>query len=212
MNRPPGADSGDGMANWDRTSIAAAWCVVGISAGAASQPETPLVRVQQGVGDRGPLGRDLQVPFQDLRLPSGFDGVYRGQTAGGAGFHARIHGGITAVFPWSVYTQVAPGVEVAEVPAGTVFYIGGLPEHGMGRRPPIATLERVDLSAGSLRSARPATPGLRAGPAPWSLDNTAPGTGLPEFDPAHEKRVELRRVGRVAELLRQAAAAELRRR
>lgn len=98
----------------------AAWC--------SSPPALP--RVEQGVGDVEPLGmtlRDMQV---DLRTPSGFDGVYRLDRTDAFGtretLFMRMDGGVTAVFPKSLYTPTRDGL-VPTIPPGTIFYLGGLP-------------------------------------------------------------------------------------
>lgn len=78
--------------------------------------------------DVGPLGVSLLRLRPDLREPQDFDRVYR--VAGAAGGDdqkfARISGALAAVFPRSQYSTTKSGVRI-DVPAGTVFYIGGVP-------------------------------------------------------------------------------------
>lgn len=90
---------------------------------AAAQSHVP---VEQGVADLGPLSQSLRVEQPDLRAPAGFDQVYRLHSPSGESFYARIGGGVVAVFPRSVYVPTRRGL-LADIPPGTVFYIGGLP-------------------------------------------------------------------------------------
>jgi hypothetical protein len=124
-----------------RAGAACTAAILAISTAAAQQPHTirppwsagqpPLQRVDQGIADSEPLGvsfRDLQV---DLRIPTGFESVYRLQTparlgAPGGTFFMRMDGSITAVFPQSVYAD-SPWGQLPMIPPGTIFYIGGLP-------------------------------------------------------------------------------------
>jgi hypothetical protein len=63
----------------------------------------------------------------DLRIPTGFEGVYQFERPGPLGqpetMYMRANGSLTAVFPRSVYVT-APNGLVPEIPAGTVFVIG----------------------------------------------------------------------------------------
>lgn len=86
-----------------------------------------LRAVEPGVGDIGPASRSLRVPSADLRVPRDFDRVF----AAGSGDNqslVRFDGGIAAVFPRSEYRRNARGGLSARIPAGTVFYIGALPD------------------------------------------------------------------------------------
>lgn len=94
------------------------------------QPGQPYEEVQQGVEDIGPLGESFEIPMADLRVPTGFERVYR---APGGGL-MRVSGAIHAVFPRSEYVATQRGV-IPVVPAGAVFYLGeprvwALDEHG----------------------------------------------------------------------------------
>ncbi len=86
-----------------------------------------LRRVESGVADAGPLSTSQRVLPVDLRAPTGFEGVYEFDRAGPWGttetMFMRTSGGLSAVFPRSVYVP-APGGLVPEIPAGTVFVIG----------------------------------------------------------------------------------------
>jgi hypothetical protein len=104
------------------------------TAGASAQPaiwQGPVLpglkRVDEGVADRGPLSVSQRVAPVDLRVPSGFQGVYQFDQPTPFGkpqeMFARSSGGLTAVFPRSVYIASRGGL-VPEIPAGTVFLIG----------------------------------------------------------------------------------------
>ena len=97
-------------------------------------PAQPLTPVDQRFQDLNPLATSLRSLPTDLRQPSNFDRVYRVRTPGGAQDEqfARVSGALTALFPRSEYTQTKRGAR-ADVPAGTIFYIGGLPHAGPGR-------------------------------------------------------------------------------
>lgn len=138
----------------------------------AAQPWEPRprgTRVEQGVGDVGPLSVSPREPRVDLRLPTDFDGVFRlnpvdrfgnqvpegSPFAEGGGLFMRTSGGLTAVFPRSSYIQTKGGL-VPQIPAGTVFYLGELPEGLVGRaRAPRRPDNFIDLSA-DLRADAPA--------------------------------------------------------
>lgn len=81
--------------------------------------------VEQGVSDMGPLSGPGRVLSPGLRQPSGFDRVYEVEIDGKKYF-ARQNGATVAVFPRSNYTTFR-GVVMPTVPAGTTFYLGGLP-------------------------------------------------------------------------------------
>ncbi|MBL8964799.1 MAG: hypothetical protein KF787_12925 [Phycisphaeraceae bacterium] len=112
---------------------------------ASGQPASTgprLTPVEQGRGDTGPLATSNRVTPLDLRLPIGFDRVYRIEGSGRRGrsgdLFARQSGGLTAVFPRSQYIQLGSGL-FPEIPAGTTFYIGGLPDSLTGAERPAAT-------------------------------------------------------------------------
>jgi hypothetical protein len=67
----------------------------------------------------------------DLRVPTAFGDVYRVQVASGwqrtnQDSFARIDGGVTAVFPRSVYVATKKGA-MPEIAPGTIFYLGHVP-------------------------------------------------------------------------------------
>lgn len=99
---------------------------LGITASAGAQ----LQRVEAGHADVSELAAPGRLLPSDLREPTDFQAVYRLTRRGPAGeYHsfARASGGITAVFPRSVYVPTAGGLS-ADIPPGTVFYIGAIPD------------------------------------------------------------------------------------
>lgn len=102
------------------------------SAAPGMQPVRPidsrdLVRLDQTRQDTGPLSTSLLMQPTDLRVPLDFEDVYRiGGPRGDGERLARISGGLAAVFPRSTYRVTSKGVQ-AQVPPGTVFYLGSLP-------------------------------------------------------------------------------------
>ena len=117
-------------------TLAAAVGAIGMSS--APLPEPPLEPVQQGTVDANPLAAPASVQPLDLRLPSGFDRVFHVVEPWRSSLnqrYARTSGALTAVFPRSQYTPTRDGV-VPEIPAGTVFYIGGLPDNPLTSPPP----------------------------------------------------------------------------
>lgn len=83
--------------------------------------------VDGGVADMGPLSGPGRALSPGLRQPSGFDRVYEVEIDGKKYF-ARQNGSTVAVFPRSAYSRV-DGRTTTLVPAGTVFYLGGLPDN-----------------------------------------------------------------------------------
>jgi len=82
-----------------------------------------LQPVDAGYADIDELSTSLLVPPIDLRLDTNFEQVYR-DPADPTRF-IRIAGGITAVFPSSVYVS-SPWGTLPLIPANTVFCIGPL--------------------------------------------------------------------------------------
>lgn len=106
--------------------------------GMAPLAEPPLEPVPQGTVDANPLAAPANIQPLDLRLPLGFDRVFRVVEPGRSMLnqrYARSSGAITAVFPRSQYTPTRDGV-IPEIPAGTIFYIGGLPDDPFSSPPP----------------------------------------------------------------------------
>jgi hypothetical protein len=99
---------------------------------ANARPRVGLRSVEAGVGDVGPLSTSTRELRVDLRQPANFDRVYALPTRNGVGGRTpggfvRFDSGIAAVFPRSEYTPT-PWGPVADIPAGTTFYIGRLPD------------------------------------------------------------------------------------
>jgi len=132
----------------------------------SNQPK--MKPVDGGVADMGPLSGPGRSLSPGLRQPSGFDRVYEVEIDGKKYF-ARQNGSTVAVFPRSAYSR-DDGRLTALVPAGTVFYLGGLPDNARPVSPEEMSLNyagrpqnlampvksqdtRVDLSA-SAQSAR----------------------------------------------------------
>lgn len=145
-------------------------------------------RVEEGVTDYEPSRLGLRVVNPDLREDTGFDHIYR--VEGRDDLFARRHGGVTAVFPRSVYYRTRKGVEYTVIPSGTVFYIGDaheLPAPGPpapAPRPPRDTLaEPIAASvSGRLDTASPApTLAVRA-------DRDEPNTTEVAEDPAADEQ------------------------
>jgi hypothetical protein len=99
-------------------------------------------RIVPGSTDLDPLRGSIRVLPTDLRAPTSFENVYKLSTTDRFGkaqdLYARRNGGLTAVFPRSVYVQSRKGL-VPEIPAGTVFIIGD--DHNFDSAP--ATISRA---------------------------------------------------------------------
>ncbi|MEQ8844052.1 MAG: hypothetical protein RIB58_04285 [Phycisphaerales bacterium] len=89
--------------------------------------QTELQRVDAGVSDVDPLATSLREAnfATDLRHDTAFEYVY--VAPGRPDSLMRVAGGLTAVFPRSVYIPTAFG-KTPVIPANTVFYVGGIPE------------------------------------------------------------------------------------
>lgn len=91
---------------------------------------TDLERVEPIVGDANPLaapGRNLPA---NLRIPNDFSGVYRVPVNANtpyAGWYARAHGGVIAVFPQAEYAYKKKQGLVPLIPGGTQYLLGGIP-------------------------------------------------------------------------------------
>lgn len=111
--------------------------------------------VDQAVADRGPLDGALRTIEFGLQMPSGYRQVF---ARPGGGF-MRADGGLVATFPQSIYVPTRQGM-LPDVPASTVFVIGGVPmgvEPGHGRILPVNPLD------------------LGEGPLPMDADRPMPG-------------------------------------
>jgi hypothetical protein len=104
--------------------------------------------VDQGFVDRSPIGTSLKRLPSDLSVGRSFDRLY--QDSLDPQRFRRIQGGLSVVFPRSVYTADDQGT-IAVVPPGSVFRIGDRESPGAARTampPPsqrIASLEGVAL-------------------------------------------------------------------
>ena len=109
-----------------------------------------LHAVEQTISDRGPLDASLRWIPSGLRLPTAYDQVYRRE---GGGFW-RANGGLVATFNQSVYLPTRGGMS-ADIPASTIFVIGGVP---MGAEPGHGRLLAADpLDPGSVPVIHPVT-------------------------------------------------------
>jgi hypothetical protein len=130
-------------------------CAAG-SAALAVQTATPpqpidmraLQRLDQARQDTGPLATSLLLQPTDLRIPLDFEDVYR---VGNGDRLARINGGLAAVFPRSTYLVTSKGLQ-AQVPPGTVYYLGSLPKEPVRSRSvsPVTAAMFADTRAGTL--------------------------------------------------------------
>jgi hypothetical protein len=137
----------------------------------STQPPAGSQRIDPGIGDVGALPGVSRIDLRrDLRMDSGFGTVYRldsprpfagpGQTQS---MFFRIDGGLTAVFPSSVYVPTMQGL-MPEVPPGTTFYIGQLPSSLLPPPPPRPRSPlQVDLSVSAQQPAA-IRPGVREVP------------------------------------------------
>ncbi|MHC4247124.1 MAG: hypothetical protein ACYSUU_10020 [Planctomycetota bacterium] len=119
--------------------------------------------VDQAVADRSPLDGGLRTVEFGLQMPSGYRQVF---SRPGGGF-MRADGGLVATFPQSIYVATRQGM-LPDIPASTVFVIGGVPmgaEPGHGR---ILPLNPLDLGQG------PPPPGVDPGAPESSRAATAP--------------------------------------
>ncbi|MBX3380056.1 MAG: hypothetical protein KF805_08160 [Phycisphaeraceae bacterium] len=141
-------------------------CALACPAGLGQDALRPKMKpVDAGVADMGPLSGPGRVLSPGLRQPSGFDRVYEVEIDGKK-YYARQNGAMVAVFPRSSYQSVR-GSATPVVPAGTTFYLNGLPDNARpispeempsnyaGRSQDLAKQvksqdTRVDLSAGAL--------------------------------------------------------------
>ncbi len=169
------------------TAVGGLGGAAGVAGAQSSSPDPRLKPVEAGVADRGPLSSSGRVVPADLRLPIGFDRVYKLESASRrrplGDMFARQSGGVTAVFPRSQYSEAGG----AEIPAGTTYYIGNLPESVTGSvsaRPAPRKLPAnyVDRSARDDRAAAP--PEIQAAPRTEGgrVAGPRPGTGEPRVE------------------------------
>ncbi len=190
-------------------SAFARWiALTALTASAAGQPLRPfeLEAIDAGVEDVDPLARGGRLQARDLRIPIGFEHVYR--VPGRDDLFMRIDSGLVAVFPRSVYVQTQTGVTPI-VPPATRFYPGGLPQS-------LLTPTRLDAprkSPDGIDAAltQPIAP-ERAGPLPMNdfIDLRAenPATSAPRTSPEFSLWSDERfRSARIGSLLEHAADA-----
>lgn len=173
-----------------------------------------LREVDPGVADVDPLRTSLYNTgsVADLRSPVGFDRIF----VGADGRYYRISGSVVAAFDRSQYVADANGV-YPEIPAGTVFYTGGLPPEALGNGGalevlPTALLREENRVGGPIRSLATA----RAGDASGGAGGVGYASGsMVVRRPAQRDEVypmptmandEAYRASRMAVLLRDAAA------
>jgi hypothetical protein len=116
--------------------------------GGQMQGQPVPVRIDPGHGDTSINAISLRKLDLDLRQPAGFQHVYQISTIDAFGAKQstfmRIDGAVAAVFPRSVYLPAA-GVLMPDIPPGTVFHIGGVPNTTPPDRRQASTF--LDLSA-----------------------------------------------------------------
>lgn len=93
-------------------------------AGSSTSGGPLLRRVDEGLSDRDPLVASLRIPIADLRVPSGFEGVYQAEVAGGREVFVRRSGAVWATFPRGVYSRNSKGKTLVDMPPGMSFSIG----------------------------------------------------------------------------------------
>lgn len=137
--------------------------------------------------DVGPLALSLRDLQPDLRQPTGFEKVYRiGQRSpNGDDRFARVSGALAAVFSRSEYTRVqrrngGSAIRV-DVPAGTIYYIGGIPAQrnwGFNADPDAV---RASASSAGIDSRADTAASTRVAPLPPQTTATA---AAPQRTPA----------------------------
>lgn len=185
--------------------VAAAGLVVALMSAPARAQPAGARPIEPAIGDAGPLSVNTRVMPKDPRHPLGFDRVYaitRTDAFGSGEVFLRISGAVTAVFPRSSYVNTPRG-PIAEIPAGTRFHIGPLPEEYSSRAaaPPPSLLRSslaMDLRAPQTQpgdAARAVTPAESVLPPP------APVVGVASIWTNEEYRQ-----ARIGQILAQARA------
>ncbi|MAY74474.1 MAG: hypothetical protein CMJ31_07185 [Phycisphaerae bacterium] len=118
--------------------------------GGVAWPQGRLV--DQGYTDVSPLQTSLRNIQAQLRAPTGFEELFDiGVDRSGETVYARSDGGVTALFPQSIYAPTGTG-DIALIPPGTTFVIGSpsndlLQRLGIMTTPPDQRIgRRVDQS------------------------------------------------------------------
>lgn len=149
----------------------ASFGVPGESATAQSASPTLFQRVDAGRADTGPLSTSIiQLP-EDLRVPTGFEYVYRNPRDESS--LIRVSGGLVAEFPRSQYDTGRGGL-VPVVPPGTVFRIG-LPGEwnwdNSGRDTPVRrSFNSIDRSVPAVGAPAPPQPDGSIDRSMWQSD------------------------------------------
>ena len=143
--------------------------VSGISA--AGPLRAPFEVVDAGREDTGDLATSFRRLPLDLRLPTGFDRVYR--VHGRDDLYMRANGALYAVFPKSEYRTTRRG-EQPVTPTDVVYRIGLAPD-GPLVAPPAPNAARIDRRIDARIAAAPATAtdAARERRAEASADSTA---------------------------------------
>ncbi len=105
--------------------------------------------VDPAVADRGALAAPARVMPYELALPQEFDRVFR--VPGNSGKFYRASGALYAVFDEAVYRRGKDGQRIADVPPGTVYYIG---RPDWTRVPGISTIEAGSVMEEAHRSSQ----------------------------------------------------------
>lgn len=107
-----------------------------------------LRAIEPSISDRGPLDASLRWIPAGLRLPTGYDQVFRLDNGG----LMRADGGLVATFEQSIYQSTRSGI-APTIPASTLFVIGGVP---LGTEPGHGRLLAVDpLDPGAIPTVTP---------------------------------------------------------
>lgn len=186
-------------------AVGAVFCGVLDAAAPVNAQPAGARPIEPTVGDAGPLSVNTRVMPRDPRHPLGFDRLYsitRTDAFGSGEVFLRISGAVTAVFPRSSYINTPRG-PIAEIPAGTRFHIGRLPDEYTPRaEAPPPSLLRSSLAM-DLRAADPAP----IGAAPLDTPPDArPPAGAPTVELASIWTSEEYRQVRIGQILAQARA------
>lgn len=145
--------------------LAGAGVCAGAALGQSVQVPPGAQKVEAGIGDMGAVPGVSRIDMRrDLRQNRGFGDVFRmdmqrpyAGPGGTSSMFFRIDGGIAAVFPEGTYTNDLSRGGRPEIPPGTIFYVGGLPDSMTGPPPTVRSPYAVDLSV-SMRPDRPLPP------------------------------------------------------
>jgi hypothetical protein len=155
--------------------------VSGLSA--AGPLRAPFEVVDAGREDTGDLATSIRRLPLDLRLPTGFDRVYR--VPGRDDLYMRANGALYAVFPKSEYRATRRG-EQPVTPTDVVYRIGLAPE-GPLVPPPAPNAARIDrrIDARIAAAPTPATEPMGRGASGDRTSNPSPSApATSDADPA----------------------------